>query len=57
MVYCCLSFQLLAEAVGPDRTVKLMLPTILSMGNDAVANVRFNVAKTLQKLGKNLDSA
>ena len=57
LVYHCLSFQLLAEAVGPDRTVKLMLPTILSMGNDAVANVRFNVAKTLQKLGKNLDSA
>ena len=49
-------FQLLAEAVGPELTVKLMLPTILSMANDAVANVRFNVAKTLQKLGKSLDN-
>jgi serine/threonine-protein phosphatase 2A regulatory subunit A len=52
-----LYFQLLAEACGPELTVKLMLPTILSMANDAVANVRFNVAKSLQKLGKAMDSA
>jgi len=32
-------------------TVKLMLPTILGMANDNVANVRFNVARTLQRLG------
>ncbi len=43
--------QLLSEACGPDATVKLMLPTVITMGNDAVANVRFNVAKTLQKMG------
>jgi serine/threonine-protein phosphatase 2A regulatory subunit A len=43
--------QLLSEACGPDATIKLMLPTVITMGNDAVANVRFNVAKTLQKLG------
>jgi len=28
-----------------------MLPTVLSMASDSVANVRFNVAKTLQKIG------
>lgn len=42
---------MLSEACGPDVTVKLLLPTVVTMGNDAVANVRFNVAKTLQKLG------
>ena len=56
LTYFLYNFQLLAEAVGPELTVKLMLPTILSMANDAVANVRFNVAKTLQRLGKSLDS-
>ena len=27
------------------------MPTVLSMAADPVANVRFNVAKTLQKIG------
>lgn len=47
----CVCGQMLSEACGPDVTVKLLLPTVVTMGNDAVANVRFNVAKTLQKLG------
>ena len=34
-----------------------MLPTVLTMGNDAVANVRFNVAKTLTILGPKLNSS
>lgn len=34
---------------------KMMLPTIVAMANDAVANVRFNVAKTLQILIPKLD--
>ena len=29
---------------------------VLAAGNDAVANVRFNVAKTLQKIGPVLDA-
>lgn len=33
-----------------------MLPVALKMANDQVANVRFNVAKTLQKIGPVLDS-
>ena len=31
-------------------TGKVLLPTVISMASDNVANVRFNVAKTLQKL-------
>jgi len=38
-----------------DLTVKLMMPTVITMSGDAVANVRFNVAKTLQKLGPSMD--
>jgi len=41
----------LAEVCGPEQTIKLLLPTVLSMASDPVANVRFNVAKTLQKIG------
>jgi serine/threonine-protein phosphatase 2A regulatory subunit A len=32
-----------------------MLPVVTAMGNDSVANVRFNVAKTLQKIGPIFD--
>lgn len=32
-----------------------MLPTVLTMANDSVANVRFNVAKTLQRIGPHLE--
>ncbi|XP_043539260.1 serine/threonine-protein phosphatase 2A 65 kDa regulatory subunit A alpha isoform-like [Chiloscyllium plagiosum] len=45
----------LYEVCGKDITTKIMLPTVLRMGSDAVANVRFNVAKTLQKIGSTLD--
>ncbi len=34
-----------------------MLPTVLTMASDAVANVRFNVAKTLTLLGPKLGSS
>ena len=42
--------QVLSEACGPEVTSKVLLPTVISMASDNVANVRFNVAKTLQKL-------
>lgn len=48
-------FQVLAEACGSEITAKSMLPTVVSMANDNVANVRFNVAKTLQKIGPVLE--
>lgn len=34
-----------------------MLPTVLTMATDNVANVRFNVAKTLQRIGPFLESS
>ena len=34
-----------------------MLPTVLSMATDQVANVRFNVAKTVTLLGPKLPAA
>jgi len=52
---CLFSINLLAEVCGVEMTVKLMMPTVIGMAGDAVANVRFNVAKTLQKLGPSLD--
>ncbi|XP_067009843.1 serine/threonine-protein phosphatase 2A 65 kDa regulatory subunit A alpha isoform isoform X3 [Anabrus simplex] len=53
---CLFCINVLAEACGPEITAKLMLPTVLNMANDNVANVRFNVAKTLQKIGPILDA-
>lgn len=52
-----LFFQVLAEACGSEITERLMLPTVLTMANDSVANVRFNVAKTLAIVGPKLNSA
>lgn len=47
--------QVLAEMCGPVITTKVMLPTVLTMATDNVANVRFNVAKTLQWIGPFLE--
>ncbi len=47
----------MAEACGTEITERLMLPTVLTMASDAVANVRFNVAKTLSLLGPKLGSS
>uniref|UniRef100_A0A8C9W4U4 Protein phosphatase 2 scaffold subunit Abeta n=1 Tax=Scleropages formosus TaxID=113540 RepID=A0A8C9W4U4_SCLFO len=46
----------LSEPCGQEITCKHMLPVVLTMSNDQVANVRFNVAKTLQKVGPVLDN-
>ncbi len=47
---CFSIMQVLSEACGLEVTGKVLLPTVISMAGDNVANVRFNVAKTLQKL-------
>jgi serine/threonine-protein phosphatase 2A regulatory subunit A len=49
-------FKVLTIPCGPELTQKVMLPTVLSLASDPVANVRFNVAKTLQKMIVILDS-
>ncbi|XP_074991115.1 serine/threonine-protein phosphatase 2A 65 kDa regulatory subunit A alpha isoform isoform X3 [Calonectris borealis] len=48
--------NVLSEVCGQEITTKQMLPTVLRMAADAVANVRFNVAKSLQRIGPILDS-
>ena len=47
--------QVLAEVMGPESVVKLMLPVVIGLADDSVAKVRFNVAKTLQKIAPVLD--
>ncbi|PIO22739.1 hypothetical protein AB205_0008830, partial [Aquarana catesbeiana] len=49
--------NVLSEVCGQDITTKHMLPTVVRMAGDAVANVRFNVAKSLQKIGPTLDNS
>lgn len=52
----CVWSQALSEVCGQEITTKQMLPVVLKMSEDQVANVRFNVAKSLQKIGPVLDS-
>lgn len=47
--------QVVGEVCGKDVTTKTLLPTVLSMANDNVPNVRFNVAKTLQIIGPHVE--
>ena len=42
--------QVLAPVVGNDVIVSTVLPVVTDMSRDGVANVRFNVAKTLEIL-------
>ncbi|XP_069796060.1 serine/threonine-protein phosphatase 2A 65 kDa regulatory subunit A alpha isoform-like isoform X2 [Narcine bancroftii] len=51
------SINVLHDVCGKDITTKLLLPTVQRMAGDAVANVRFNVAKTLQEIGPALDQS
>jgi len=50
------AINVLADVIGPENLGSLMLPTVISLAGDAVANVRFNVAKTLQKIGPKMDA-
>merc|ERR1719471_709389 len=54
---CLFCINVLAEACGADITERLLLPTVLGMAGDSVANVRFNVAKTIQSITKVLPTA
>lgn len=53
---CLFSINVLADACGADVTGRVMLPTVLNLASDGVPNVRFNVAKTLQRVGPVLDT-
>lgn len=41
---------MLAPVVGSDVISNSMLPLVVKMASDAVPNIRFNVAKTIQTL-------
>merc|ERR1712186_118403 len=47
---CLFCINVLAEACGADITERQLLPTVITMATDNAANVRFNVAKTLQHI-------
>lgn len=53
---CLFCINALADVVGADVIKRLFLPTIKTLSQDQVANVRFNVAKTLQKVAPFLDA-
>nr|CAD2152927.1 unnamed protein product [Meloidogyne enterolobii] len=53
---CLFCFNTLAEALGKEHVLHEMFPTIKTLCNDSVPNVRFNVAKTLTRIGKVLDA-
>eukprot|EP00116_Pleurobrachia_bachei_P012487 sb/3472749/ len=50
------AINVLAEVCPPDVITKFMVPVISNLANDAVPNVRFNVAKTMAKITPALDS-
>lgn len=52
----CVTLQALAEGCQKEAATKLMLSTVVGLGSDAVPNVKFNVAKTLMRIGQWLDS-
>lgn len=54
---CLFCINALADVVGADVIKRLFLPTIKTLAADPVANVRFNVAKTLSKVSPFLDQA
>ncbi|CAG9771184.1 unnamed protein product [Ceutorhynchus assimilis] len=51
---CLFCINVLIEA-NSDITTRSLLPVVVSLAKDKVANVRFNVAKTLQKILPHLD--
>ena len=48
--------QVIADAMDAETVGKSILPTVIAMSSDKVANVRFNVAKTLQVLSEKVDA-
>ncbi|KAH8304577.1 hypothetical protein KR059_012535 [Drosophila kikkawai] len=47
---CLFCVNELAMFCGMDTATNIMLPTVLLLSEDPIANVRFNVAKTLKKI-------
>lgn len=51
------NLQTLAEGCQKESATKLMLTTVVGLAADPVPNVKFNVAKTLMRVGQWLDTA
>lgn len=49
---CLFCLNTLSEAVGSEQTVRDILPIVKELAADNVPNVRFNVAKSLLRIGK-----
>ena len=47
----------LSEVMNLKDIKEMILPTVIGMSNDNVANVRFNVCKTIQKISPYLDKS
>ncbi|CAF5072171.1 unnamed protein product, partial [Rotaria magnacalcarata] len=52
---CLFAINALGEPCGQEITQRMMLPTVITLASDPVANVRFNVAKTLNRIYPVLD--
>ena len=52
---CVLSFQVLVEVCTPEVTKTSMLPVVVKLSQDPVANVRFNVAKSLTGISQKME--
>lgn len=46
----------MSKPVGHDICVRQLVPAVIQLANDPVANVRFNVAKALQKMVAHLEA-
>lgn len=53
---CLFCINVMAEAVGSEIVVTLILPVVLNLSSDSVANIRFNVCKTIMHLTPMLDA-
>merc|ERR1719348_2167442 len=54
---CLFCVNVLIDAVSAEIITKQLLPTVVSLGSDTVPNVRFNVAKSVQKMSPSLDAS
>ncbi|KAI9920304.1 hypothetical protein PsorP6_015768 [Peronosclerospora sorghi] len=48
--------KVLCEAMTAEAIQTLLIPLVVKLAQDAVPNIRFNVAKTLQVLGPKVDA-
>ncbi|CAF3329537.1 unnamed protein product [Rotaria socialis] len=54
---CLFAINALGEPCGQEIIQRMMLPTVITLASDPVANVRFNVAKTLNHIYPVLDQS